>query len=85
MSIEPIPMPDSSQPPEDSLNNKLSEKNNQVNPLTCIQSAYTLAYTEDDGSELDKLMVKTFIEVLVDVAMSVAARKSLIKINKAEL
>jgi predicted nucleic-acid-binding Zn-ribbon protein len=75
MSKEPDSTSGNGQPPDNSLNKKLPEKNNQENPLTCIRCEYTLAYTED-GSELDKVIVKNFVEVLANIALSIAARKT---------
>ncbi len=76
MEKETNPTSDNGKPPDYSLNKRLSEKNNQVNPLMCIHNTYTLAYTEDDGSELDKLIVKNFVETLANVALAVASRKN---------
>ena len=42
--------------------------------LTGIHRAYTLAATNEPGTELEDLMVKHFIETLAEVAMAVAAR-----------
>ncbi len=44
------------------------------NPLTCIPPAYTLSATPNE-SEVDRLMVKTFLETLAEIALSVASRK----------
>ena len=42
--------------------------------LTSIHDAYTLAATPD-ACEVNKLMVRHFIETLAEVALSVASRK----------
>lgn len=81
MSAETNSTSGCSMPPDDS-SNKLSEKNNQPNPLTCIRNAYTLAYTES-GSELDNVMVEDFLKTLAQVALSVAARADNTRKNSA--
>jgi hypothetical protein len=44
--------------------------------LTSIHRTYTLAATnEPEGSEVDRLMVKNFIETLAEVSLSIAIRK----------
>ena len=43
--------------------------------LTCIHPAYTLAATHEDAGEVDRLMVRQFLNVLAEVALSVAGRK----------
>jgi hypothetical protein len=75
MSTSYGPTSDGDLPTENGLNNRLPKKSDQENPLTCIRNAYTLAYTEEH-SKLDKAIVKNFIEVLANVALSVAARKN---------
>ncbi len=46
------------------------------NPLTCIRDAYTLASPQEvDANEVDRLMVKYFLDTLAEVALSVASRK----------
>lgn len=42
--------------------------------LTRIRDMYTLSPTQNAG-EVDKLMIKQFLDVLADVAIAVAARK----------
>jgi hypothetical protein len=44
--------------------------------LTSIGSTYTLAATnESEGSEVERLMVKNFIETLAEISLAVASRK----------
>ncbi len=46
------------------------------NVLTGIHEAYTVsATTETEPSEVDKLMIKTFLETLADISLSIALRK----------
>ncbi len=47
----------------------------QFDPLTCIRSAYTLSNTREEGNdEVNKLMVKSFLDILAEVALAVASR-----------
>lgn len=41
--------------------------------LTCIPSPYTLSAT-NEGSEIDGLAVKEFLNTLAEVALSIASR-----------
>ena len=44
--------------------------------LTSIGDAYTLSATnETDGSEVEHLMVKNFIETLAEISLAIASRK----------
>ncbi len=46
------------------------------NPLTCIRIAYTLASPEEtNANEVDRLMIKHFLDTMAEVALSVASRK----------
>ena len=54
---------------------KNTEKTNE-NVLTGIRDAYTVsATTETESSEVNKLMIKTFLETLADISLSIATRK----------
>lgn len=50
-----------------------------LNPLTRIRAAYTLARPQeqnaDEANEVDRLMVKHFLNTLAEVALAVASRK----------
>jgi hypothetical protein len=44
--------------------------------LTSIHHTYTLAATNDiEGSEVERLMVKHFIETLAEISLAIASRK----------
>jgi hypothetical protein len=47
--------------------------------LTCIHSPYTLSATPE-GSEVDGLAVKEFLNTLAEVALSIASRNG--EVNK---
>ncbi len=50
--------------------------NTPVRRLTSIHPAYTLAATNEHGTnEVDELIVRHFIEILAEVALAVASRK----------
>lgn len=50
---------------------------NGQDPLTCIRGAYTLASPQEtDANEVDRLMVKHFLDTLAEVALAVASRKA---------
>ena len=45
--------------------------------LTSIHGAYTVSATQDGGTgEVDRLMVRQFLNTLAEVALSVASRKA---------
>ena len=53
-----------------------STRTGRQNHLTRIRDAYTLASPEEtDANEVDRLMVKHFLDTLAEVALSVASRK----------
>jgi hypothetical protein len=55
---------------------------NEKKALTSIHLAYTLPGTRDqEGSEEDQLIVKYFLEILAEVASSVATRRENAKQN----
>lgn len=54
--------------------NPVEDENCAQNPLTCIHETYTLASTSE-GGEVDKLMIKQFLDTLAEVALMVATRK----------
>ncbi len=43
--------------------------------LTGIPLLYTLAATQDDAGEVERLMIINFLKVLAEVALAVASRK----------
>lgn len=46
------------------------------NVLTGIHDAYTVSATnETENSEIDELMIKTFLETLAEISLSIASRK----------
>lgn len=52
-----------------------SEKTNE-NVLTSIRDAYTVsATTRIESSEVDKVMIKTFLETLAEISIAIAIRK----------
>jgi len=57
------------------INDGKSTQNNRQKRLTCIRNAYTLAATHEDASEVDRLMVKQFLDTLAEVALAVATRR----------
>ena len=68
-------MPESPGPPETAGNQGENTPKRAENPLTCIRTAYTLAATPEYAGEVDKLIVKHFMETLAEIALSVAARR----------
>ena len=48
-----------------------SEKSHES--LTCIPSPYTLSATQE-GSDIDELAVKEFLNTLAEIALSIASR-----------
>lgn len=42
--------------------------------LTGIHPRYTLSSTADEGSQIDKIMIKNFQDTLAKVALSIASR-----------
>jgi len=67
-----IPLPPIDLPP---LNDKRPEsaEGGQVERLTSIRDAYTLASTPDPGSETDKLMINNFLTTLAEIAFAFAS------------
>ena len=63
------------------MNQKNSRKpqktvNTALKALTSIRDAYTLAATnEGETSEVDLLIIRHFLEVMAEVALSIASRK----------
>ena len=47
-------------------------ENNEEKLLTPIQPSYTVSGTHD---EVDKLMIKNFVNTLAEIALSIASRK----------
>jgi hypothetical protein len=59
-------------PPTD----QFSSDEHHPEALTSIHSMYTLAATDEaETSEIDKVIVKHFEEILAEIALSVASRK----------
>ena len=57
-------------------NNSPQSENSEPKALTSIHGTYTLAATnEPETSEVDKVIVRHFIETLAEIAISVASRK----------
>ena len=53
-----------------------NSENNHLNALTGIRNSYTLSATEsEEFSEVDNLMIRHFLEILAEVAFSVASGK----------
>ena len=53
-----------------------STRSGRQNPLTRIRDAYTLASPQEtNANEVDRLMVKHFLDTLAEVALSVASRR----------
>ena len=44
--------------------------------LTSIHQTYTLPNTEEHYNEVDRLIVKNFLNTLAEIALAVASRKS---------
>ena len=44
--------------------------------LTSIHETYTLPNTEERFNEVDRLIVKNFLNTLAEIALAVASRKS---------
>ncbi len=61
--------------PEKRMRFPTNGKNSRRNALTCIRNAYTLAAAHEDASEVDRLMVKQFLDTLAEVALAVASRR----------
>lgn len=60
-------------------------KDHAENPLTSIRGAYTLASPQEyEADELDKIMVRHFLDTLAEVALAVAARNSSAKHREME-
>ena len=61
----------------DSAEHKIKPaENSQPDPLTRIRGMYTLAATdEDETSEVDRVIVKHFLETVAEIALSIASRK----------
>ena len=54
---------------------KIPEKKNE-NVLTCIHNTYTVSDTTETGtSEVDKIMIKAFLQTLAEIALSIAVRE----------
>ena len=51
----------------------LENSENSQKSLTCIPSPYTLSAT-NEGSEVDGLAVKEFLNTLAEIALSIASR-----------
>ena len=49
-----------------------NNENDRLNVLMGIQSSYTVSGTHD---EVDKLMIKNFLQTLAEIALDVASRK----------
>lgn len=47
-------------------------KNYDKNLLTCIHDSYTVSGTHD---EVEKLMIKNFLNTLAEIALSIASRE----------
>ncbi len=46
------------------------------NVLTGIHDAYTVSATSDtETNEVDELMIKSFLQTLADISLSIASRK----------
>ena len=57
-------------------NNYPQSENDGTEALTSIHGTYTLAATnEPETSEVDKMILRHFIETLAEIAISVASRK----------
>ena len=48
------------------------QPNSNRDPLTCIPDSYTVSGTND---EVERLMIKNFLNTLAEVALSIASRK----------
>ena len=60
-------------------------ENGHRNPLTSIRNAYTLASPQEyEADELDKIMVRHFLDTLAEVALAVAERNSSAKHREME-
>ena len=44
--------------------------------LTSIRDLYTLSNTEECYNEVDRLIVRNFLNTLAEIAMAIASRKS---------
>ena len=44
--------------------------------LTSIGHMYTLAATNEAGSEIDEIMVRHFVETVAEIALAIASRKT---------
>jgi len=44
--------------------------------LTSIHGTYTLSNTEEHYNEVDRLIVKNFLNTLAEIALAIASRKS---------
>ena len=57
-----------------------NRENYEEKALTCIHPSYTLSDTQDENaSEVDRLMIKHFLNTLAEVAMTVASRNGEVK------
>jgi hypothetical protein len=53
-----------------------SSNRNDAEALTSIHRTYTLAATDEaETSEVDKVIVKHFLEIVAEIALSAASRK----------
>jgi hypothetical protein len=74
MAGELRPQPGDAQQANDHFTEML--ESGRQNPLTCIPDAYTLAATQEhNANELDRIMIRHFLNTLAEVAMSIASRK----------
>lgn len=53
-----------------------NSENHHSNALTSIRDTYTLAATRGNADELDEIIVKHFLNILAEVAITIASRKT---------
>lgn len=51
-------------------------EDSRQNALTSIRDTYTLAATPENANELDEIIVRHFLNILAEVAMTIASRKT---------
>jgi hypothetical protein len=61
----------------DSAEHKIKPaENSQPDPLTRIRGMYTLAATDEaETSEVDRVIVKHFEEIVAEISLAIASRK----------
>ena len=57
------------------MNESVDFSNNPEKALTSIREMYTLSDTQKGNDELDRIMIKHFLNTLAEIALAIAVRK----------